>query len=137
MKYLSIDLGETRIGIAISDDTGTIAAPHSILLRKSDQEAISHIKTLCNSLNIDQLVLGIPLSARESTQKRFRNFGEKLSKETDIKVNEWDETFSTKQAQNVVAFSDGIPGKKKTKTHRDDVAAAVILQEYLDHEKNL
>lgn len=136
MKYLAIDFGENRIGLAISDDKGIIAEPHSIIHRKSDNYVIDEILKLCADKNIGKIVLGMPLSSSEEGQNRYHSFADKLQEKTDIPIDLWDETFSTKQAQNVVAFADAVPGKKKTQTHRDDVAAAIILQEYLDHEKS-
>lgn len=134
MKYLGVDLGGMRIGLAISDQNGIIARPAGIVSRTSDEEALSEIASMCSSKGVHQIVLGVPLSARQSVQESFRSFGRALAVATGLPVREWDETFSTKQAQNMVAFSDSRQEKKKTRTHRDDVAAAVILQEFLDYE---
>lgn len=134
MTYLCIDLGEKRIGIAISDKKGLVAQPVSIIKRTSDEEAIEEIMSLCSDRNVDSIILGVPYSASEEVQHLFRSFGEKFVQSTGLPLHEWDETFSTKQAQNVIAFSDQHSLRKKTKDHRDDVAAAIILQEYLDHE---
>lgn len=136
MKYLSIDLGEKRIGIATSDIKGIIAQPVSIITRKSDKESILQIKSICDEDKIEAIVVGIPLSGDEKTQHRFQSFAKKVEAATELPVHLWDETFSTKQAQNMVAFSDVRSIRKKTQNHRDDVAAAIILQEFLDHEKN-
>lgn len=136
MKYLSIDLGEKRIGLAISDQKGVIAQPLEIISRKSDTNAISQINEICSANNIEHIVLGIPYSASNTAQNRYKSFAAKIEDKTKINVDLWDESFSTKQAQNMVAFSDVPSSKKKTRTHRDDVAAAIILQEYLDHEKS-
>jgi len=135
MKYLAIDLGEKRIGLATSDTNGVISQPFLSFQRKSDTEAIDRISQICTKENIDRIVLGIPYSASESNQKRFYSFKEKLEKSLETTVETWDETFSTKQAQNMVAFSDAVPERRRTNKHRDDVAAAIILQEYLDNEK--
>jgi putative holliday junction resolvase len=134
MKHLSIDLGEKRIGLAVSDRKGIIAKPLTVIKRKDDASAVKKIAEICKDRNIEVLVLGVPLSAAPATQESFREFGKKVANGTGLPLYEWDETFSTKQAQNVVAFADSPGTKKKTRTHRDDVAAAIILQEYLDHE---
>ncbi len=136
MKYLAIDFGENRIGIALSDDKGIVAEPFSIIQRKSDKEAIVSINKICIEKKIGEIVVGIPLSSSEEGQKRYKSFAQKLSETTQLPIKFWDETFSTQQAQNVVGFSDAVSGKKKTRTHRDDVAAAIILQEFLDYEKS-
>jgi putative Holliday junction resolvase len=132
MKHLSIDLGEKRIGIAVSDEKGIVAKPLTTIDRTSDQQVLQEITAICDEKRIETIVIGIPLSATDEVQERFRSFAEKLRDITKLPIEEWDETFSTKQAQNVVAFADSPSPKKKTRTHRDDVAAAVILQEYLN-----
>lgn len=131
MKYLSIDLGSRRIGIAVSDDKGIVAKPYGTLTPSSDDDALNLISAICEEEHAEEIVLGIPLSASGETQKKYRAFGKKLTEKTGKAVREWDETFTTKQAQNMVAFSDHPEGKKTSK-HRDNVAAAIILQEYLD-----
>lgn len=136
MKYLSIDLGEKRIGIATSDTKGIIAQPVSVITRKSDKESILKIKSICDENKIEAIVLGIPLSGNEETQRRFRSFAKKVETMIELSVHLWDETFSTKQAQNMLAFSGIRNTGKKTLDHKDDVAAAIILQEFLDHEEN-
>jgi putative Holliday junction resolvase len=136
MKYLALDLGEQNIGLAMSDKRGIIAEPHSIIRKKADPVIVNRIKKICVENNIEKIVVGIPLTAEENRQQKYRKFGKKLRENLTIPVDFWDETFSTKRAQNVVAFLDDAKKRKKTQTHRDDVAAAFILQEYLDHEKD-
>ncbi|MDD3661760.1 MAG: Holliday junction resolvase RuvX [Candidatus Dojkabacteria bacterium] len=134
MKYLALDLGKRRVGVAVSDDTGIIAKPHAILEFSGNDVLIDTITELCTQKNIGSIVVGIPYSAPEHIQNSYRTFIANLAERTGLPVNEWDETFSTKQAQNMVAFADQPSTRKRTRTHRDDVAAAVILQEFLDHE---
>lgn len=133
MTYLGIDLGKQRIGIAVSDMKGLVAQPIAIITRTSDKEAVESISDICAEKKVGALVIGVPYSATEEVQETFRSFGKKVAKHTNLPLHEWDETFSTKQAQNVVAFSDRPSSRRKTRDHRDDVAAAIILQEFLDH----
>ena len=102
----------------------------------SHSDTLEAISQICREKKVNAIVLGVPYSASEEVQERYRAFGEELSKGTGKPVQEWDETFSTKQAQNMVAFTDPHPGKKEKKSHKDEVAAAVILQEFLDHENS-
>ncbi|MFH1547496.1 MAG: Holliday junction resolvase RuvX [bacterium] len=134
MKTLGIDFGEKRVGIAISDNSGIIAEPLSTIIRKSDEKVIDEITNICQEKKVEQIVLGIPLSANEDVQNRYKSFSQKIEDKTGIKPNFWDETFSTKQAQNMVAFFEPDDRKPKTSTHKDNVAAAVILQEFLDDQ---
>ncbi len=135
MKYLSVDLGTRRTGLAISDDKGIIAQPFKIIERKSDSQLVAEISEICTQKRIDMIILGIPFSSHQEIQDAYRKFGQKIARKTGLPLQEWDETFSTKQAQNMVAFADQPTERKKTRTHRDSVAAAVILQEYLDNEE--
>ncbi len=135
MKTLGIDFGEKRVGIAISDKKGIIAEPLSVIQRKSDEKVLETISKICTDKQVKQIVIGIPLSANEQVQNRYKSFSQKIETVTGIKPNFWDETFSTKQAQNMVAFLEPGDKKRRTKTHRDNVAAAVILQEFLDDQK--
>lgn len=132
MKYLGVDLGSRRIGLAVSDSRGIVAQPLTTLSPASDQQALLSIKTICLDQHIDEIIIGVPYSASLQTQEKYRAFGEKIHIIADLPVHEWDETFTTKQAQNMVAFSDP-PARKPTCKHRDNVAAAIILQEYLDN----
>ena len=133
MKYLGIDLGEKRIGLALSDEKGIIAAPYSTIQRDGDASVQEEIAALCKEKNVGAIVIGVPYSASETTQERFRTFGGQLAEKTGLAVREWDETFSTKQAQNMVAFSEPRPGKKDPDNPNGQVAAAVILAKAPDN----
>ena len=134
MKTLGIDYGEKNVGLAVSDDKGIIAQPLTTLKRKSDENALEQIQTVCVEKKIEQIVLGIPLSANEDVQKKYENFAQRVEEKTRIKPNLWDETFSTKRAQNMVAFLEPDDRKPRTDSHKDSVAAAVILQEFLNDQ---
>ncbi len=133
MKYLGIDLGEKNVGLSISDSKGIIAEPLKVIQRSTDDELIKNISRICEEKGIEKIIVGVPESADSKIQNEFKNFANILESETHLPVDTWDETFSTKQAQNMVAFSDSRRGKK-TSEHKDSVAAAVILQEYMDYE---
>lgn len=135
MKFLAIDFGQKRVGTAISDRKGIIAQPLRIIKYKSDDQVISELAQICIDDEIDEIVLGIPLSAAEEVQDRYREFQRKLKTRLNKPVHTWDETFTTKRAQNMVAFSEAAPKKVHKESHRDDVAAAIILQEFLNSGK--
>jgi putative Holliday junction resolvase len=135
MKTLGIDFGQKRVGIAISDDKGIIASPLETINRKTDDFVLSKIKEIVEEKNVEDIVMGIPLSANSKVQEEYKEFAKRITEETKIEPKLWDETFSTKQAQNMVAFFEPSNTKPKTKDHRDKVAAAVILQEFLDNEE--
>jgi putative Holliday junction resolvase len=135
MKHLAIDLGEKNIGTALSDNKGIIAKPHSIIRRKTDEKTFRKLLEICKQKSVEKIIVGIPLTAKKERQQQYRSFAAKLQRKTNLPLEFWDETFSTKRAQNMIAFLDDAKKRRKTQTHRDDVAAAIILQEYLDHEK--
>jgi putative Holliday junction resolvase len=132
MKTLGIDYGEKNVGLAVSDDKGIIAQPLTTLKRKSDKDVVNQIQTICVDNKIERIVIGIPLSANKEVQEKYKSFARQVEEKTGIKTNLWDETFSTKRAQNMVAFFEPDDRKPRTGTHKDNVAAAVILQEFLD-----
>ncbi|MBN1618578.1 Holliday junction resolvase RuvX [Candidatus Dojkabacteria bacterium] len=139
MRHLAIDFGTKNIGIAISDEKGIIAQPHLIIKRKSDRQAIDNINEICQKLEVKKIIIGLSSFANEENQKRVQSFAQKVQEITQINIEFWDETFSTQQAQNMVEFSSlaaARPHKRQAKSHKDDVAAAIILQEFLNHEKS-
>jgi putative Holliday junction resolvase len=133
---MGIDVGERRIGIAIADELGMIASPDTAVLRgKGD---LAKIRSLAEARNVDCLVVGLPtsLSGKEGPQAAaVRMFAEALAHEVGpaIRVEFWDERLSTALANRSLR---GRGGRKKAKDGTvDAVAAAVILQGYLDSRR--
>lgn len=123
MRYLGIDYGEKRIGIAISDEEGTIAFPR-VTLRNSPSMYLE-IKKMCDEENIGKIILGIPISFSgelSAQAKAVQRFGDALRAAVGVPIEYQNEIFSSKIAQD--------SGVKKEKN--DQSAAAVILQGWLD-----
>lgn len=120
-KYLGIDWGEKRIGLAIAEEGLLIALPF---------KTVSNLKELMEVIQeeeIAEIVLGNPLSMRDAkldTNEKFNNFHKLLKERTDLKINLFDERMSSKQA-------DSFEGDKKTKASRDEISAMIILQDFL------
>ena len=130
---MAIDLGEKRIGVAISDESQTIAKAHSILSRKSRLEDFQRFANIIAEQKITLLVMGlpVPLSGVEGQRAAWvRDYTAELAQHLDIPIEFWDESFSTKQAEASL-HARGKRGKK-VKERVDAVAAAFILQDYLD-----
>lgn len=132
MRFMALDIGEKRIGIALSE-SGVLATPHSILQRKSKREDFARIVRLLADLRIDRLVVGLPYSLSEPDQigpqaRRVKRYAEALAREVGVPVDYFDESYSTVDAANYLAER----GNKRRTSPIDDVAAAVILQNYLD-----
>ena len=126
MKILGIDYGEKRIGLAVSDESQTLARELSIL---SPKEFWKQISQLISSQEISQIVLGWPLNmSGEETEKtlQVKAFRGKLEKLVDIKIDIMDERLSSQMAGN-------LPGGKQ---NVDSLAAQIILQNYLDSQKS-
>jgi putative Holliday junction resolvase len=134
LKILGIDHGNVRIGIAISDETGSFARPLSIITHVSRAKDAEEICKLAEAESCAQIVVGIPYDSDGTEGPRARSvlrFVEQLRSVCKLPVMTWDESFST---QDVIATS--LQMKKSRSSRRtaiDDKAAAMILQNYLDH----
>ena len=137
MRVLALDMGERRVGVAISDPTGTVARPLQTLVRGSREEDFAAIAGLVAEYGVGLVVVGRPLSldGTEGPQaRRVIRYVEALAARLPIRVVLWDERFTTAAAQEILRQSRG---KKKRRQARsagevDAIAAAVILQSYLD-----
>ncbi|RUA08912.1 MAG: Holliday junction resolvase RuvX [Fusobacteria bacterium] len=133
-KYLSLDVGDVRIGVAKSDIMGMIATPLEVIDRRKTK-AVKRIKELCEEHGTKSIVIGIPKSL-DGTEKRqaekVREFMAKLSKKIDgIEFIEIDERLSTVSADKMLQ-AKGVKGAINKRKTVDQVAAAIILQTYLD-----
>ncbi|MES2224829.1 MAG: Holliday junction resolvase RuvX [Patescibacteria group bacterium] len=125
MKYLGIDYGTKRTGIAISDDGGEFAFPKCIVDAKS---AIAEIAALCEKEGIEAIVIGKSVASNgiaNDIVPQTEAFKEKLAAATGLPVHFQQESFSTVEAHRY----------QITAGHRDDSAAAIILQRFLDTKK--
>jgi putative Holliday junction resolvase len=137
VRVLALDMGERRVGVAVSDPTGTVARPLQTLVRGSRQEDFAAIAGLVAEYDVELLVVGRPLSldGTEGPQaRRVIRYVEALAARLPIRVVLWDERFTTAAAQEILRQSRG---KKRMRQARsagevDAIAAAVILQSYLD-----
>jgi len=131
MRYLALDLGDRYIGIAISDLTGMLARPLEVMLRTSRAADFAHIGALVQKHHADAIVVGLPfnMDGTEGSQAAWvRDYSADLSKTLAIAIHLWDERLTTEEAADIMRAQ----GKRPTKDWIDAVAAAVILQSYLD-----
>jgi putative holliday junction resolvase len=132
-KVMALDLGEKRIGVAVSDGLRMIASGHSVFKRTSRAADFVHIQELVAAENVTLLVMGLPiaLSGEDSRQTAWvRHYTADLQNHLDIPVIFWDEGLTTKQAEASLR-ARGKRGRQ-LKERVDAVAAAFILQSYLD-----
>ena len=125
MRWIGVDYGESYIGVAVSNDNNTMAIPKEIILFNN------HINFFTLMLELDSFqgfVVGLPLhlSGHEGVlAEKARKFGTHLNEQFKLKVIYEDERLTSKQ-------SESIPRKKKARY--DDIAASIILQQYLDRK---
>ncbi len=132
-RVMALDLGEKRIGIAISDPTRIIASPHSVLNRKSRADDFAHYAHLIEEQQIALLVIGLPITLGGEEGHRaawVRDYCADLGRHIDIPIAFQDESLTT-VAATAALHAQGRRGRK-AKERVDAVAAALILQSYLD-----
>lgn len=134
-RILGLDVGDRRIGIALSDSLRLIATPHSVYTRVGYGPDVKHIQSLCRQNEADLVVCGLPrnMDGSEGFQaEKVRAFADKL-KESGLTVEFQDERLSTVSAHQ--ALIEGGMHREDRKGTVDKVAAAVILQAYLNSGK--
>ena len=130
MRILAIDFGEKRIGLATSDETGTLATPRKTLLRGADARAVAEILDFCREEEIGLLLVGLPRSpegVESPFAGRIRSFAGKLASQTSLPVRFHEETLTSDEAARRLP-----PGSAREDL--DPMAAAVLLEDYLRHE---
>jgi putative Holliday junction resolvase len=137
-RILGLDIGEKRIGVALSDPEGILAVPVSAIGRKSLESDMEAVQALVLQNDAVRIVAGLPLSLDGSLghqARRVQDFLHQLSLYVDIPVDTWDERFSTAAAARMMTEA-GVKEEKR-KERVDAMAAAFILQGYLDRRRNL
>lgn len=130
---MALDLGEKRIGVAVSDETGLIARSYTVFERSSRLADFEKIGRIIDREDVALLIIGLPitLSGKEGDKAAWaRDYGGDLAQRIDIEVKFWDESLTTVDAEASLR-ERGIHGKKR-RERVDAVAAAFILQSYLD-----
>ena len=136
-KYIALDIGDVRIGVAKSDIMGIVATPLEVINRKK-VKSVQRIKELCEQENTKSLVVGIPKSL-DGTEKRqaekVREYIEKLKKNIEgLEIYEVDERLTTVSADRMLNEANKKGALEKRKIV-DKIAAAIILQTFLDRKK--
>ncbi len=133
MRVLAIDPGDKRIGVALSDATGTIAQPLSVIGHVSRALDAAAIAQLAREQGAAEIIVGQALDEEGDAGPQARKaarLAEAIRSQTDLPVTLWDESSSTQIARET-RMEMGV-ARRKRRGHLDDLAAAVILQSYLD-----
>jgi putative Holliday junction resolvase len=136
-RVLAVDPGEKRLGIAISDPTGTIARPLTVLRHVSRIIDAAEVARLAAENEAVRILIGQALDADGGLTAQARHaerFAEAVREQTNLPVELWDESGST-QAARASRIAMGVSRRKRS-GHLDDIAATVILQSYLDANAN-
>lgn len=136
MRVLGIDYGEKRIGVAISDPTGSFATPLPTLVRRRGKRPpFSALQEIAREYRAAAVVVGLPLAAGGSENEwcaEVRRFGERLGNRLSLDVYYIDERMTSARAERIVRSLALPRGKREQKERVDAAAAALILQRWLD-----
>ncbi len=136
MRLLGLDIGEARVGVAVSDPGRTIASPLAVLDARMLARSISPLKELVEEYEAGGLVVGLPLGMGGSEGPQaahVRDVATRYARELQLPVTFADERLSSKSASR--AMSGGGVSTKRQRGRLDMVAAAIILQTYLDSQQ--
>ena len=129
MKYLGLDYGQSKVGLAIGDDETKVAVAKGLLEGLSQNKLIDKIKAIVNLEKIERVIVGLPLNLEgdeTDITEEVKLFVEKLRSNIEIPVQTIDERYTSKMADNLL---QDVKDKDKK---QDTVAAQIILQNYLD-----
>ncbi len=133
MRVLGLDHGTERIGVAISDELGMIAQPVEFIPAHPPAEIWDRLRAIHEATPYDRIIIGMPRNMDGSygpAAEKVRAFIAQLETELDVPIQTWDERLSSAQANRVLIQAN--VSRKKRKGQVDKMAAAIILQSYLD-----
>ena len=133
MRVLGIDHGSKRVGLAISDETGTIAQPLTFLPAEPESKLLDQLKEMVADRAVAQVLIGLPRNMNGTygpAAEKARAFAAALEKVLTVPVRTWDERLTSAQANRFLIESGMRRDKRKQRV--DQTAAAILLQSYLD-----
>jgi putative Holliday junction resolvase len=136
MRIMALDVGNKRIGVALSDPTGTLASGVAVVAHRSREADAGAVAALARENEVAEIVVGLPLllSGKAGEQARgAKRLGAELKRVSGLPVVYWDERMTTAAAHRLM-YEAGIPGRRHAK-RVDAAAAELILQSYLDWRK--
>ncbi|NTW00249.1 MAG: Holliday junction resolvase RuvX [Oscillochloris sp.] len=136
-RVLGLDVGERRIGVALSDALGMLASPLTTIIATHRERAIAEIIRLVREHTVIEVVVGLPLTLRGEIGPQAEligTFARELEAALGFSVALFDERLTTAAAEQMLRELGVKPEKRKQQI--DQVAASIILQDYLDHMRN-
>lgn len=141
-RIMALDPGEKRMGVAMSDEMGLIAQPLETHACSSPDKVVAHVQGLVEAHGVIEVVVGLPVRLNGEpgpAAERVRGFIGRLEQVLDVPVVPWDERLTSKAAERMLIQAN--VSRSKRKGIVDRVAAAVLLQSYLDrrarHDPNM
>ena len=135
---MGVDYGRRRIGLAVSDPTGTLATPVDTLVRRQGKRPpLRRMEEIARERDVDMLVVGLPLDLKGNENDwcaEVRKVGDALALRLDVEVVYVDERFSSVQAEKAIRSIGLKKRAREDKARVDAAAAAVILQRWLDRD---
>ncbi|MFC1932114.1 Holliday junction resolvase RuvX [Chloroflexota bacterium] len=134
-RSLGLDIGDRRIGVALSDPGGILASPFTIIDCTDEQQAIEALIAIIEQNEVGHIIAGLPRSMNGSIGRqaeKVKTFIQKLCSRTEVPVEFRDERLTTVSAKRLMQASR--TKKTKRKARDDAIAAALILQGYLDEK---
>jgi putative Holliday junction resolvase len=136
MRILSLDYGSKRIGVAVCDELGMTAQGLATIARKNRRKDLEEIAGFIRTYNVEKIVIGYPirLDGTEGIEcEKINKFASLLESTFSLPVIKWDETLSTKAAEEILIRAN--IARKRRKNIVDKLAASLILQGYLDAQQ--
>jgi putative holliday junction resolvase len=137
-RALGIDLGEARIGVAVSDELGMLAHPVETIVVKETADALGRVVQIATEKDVGHVIIGLPKNMDGTTgvaAEKARAFADKLREKLSCPVRLWDERLTTVAAQRYL--HDAGRNVKQSRKVIDQVAAQIILQGWLDSQTAL
>jgi putative Holliday junction resolvase len=133
-RVLALDTGDRRIGIAISDESRTLAVPLPTLTRSNRRNDLRYFDRLMHRTPFAEIVVGLPLypsGDRSPQAEKAQSFGEMLAAHLSVPVHFWDERLTSAEAHRYLAEAGHAPSSLRGKGKIDQVAAVLILESWL------
>jgi putative holliday junction resolvase len=140
MRSLGLDLGDKRIGAALSDPLGMLASPLLVFEHQSDDADIAYISQLVKQYRVEHIIVGLPQSMDGTIgpqAEKVKKFMEKLVQQSAVPVEFRDERLTTVTAKRMLQEAGTKKANKNKRIEYDAAAAAVILQSYLNETRPL
>ena len=140
MRIMGLDYGSRTVGVALSDELLLTAQAKEIIRRKEENKlrrTLARIEELIQEFGVEKIVLGLPLNMDQTPSERSQlclEFKDKIERRTGVPVVMWDERLTTVEADEIMD-EVGIRGRER-KEYVDMIAAQIILQDYLDNNKD-